>query len=99
MSYPDGRIDTPAESLSREDAIAKITAVVPLSADDLEGFLACSPDEQAALISAYKDAAVPVTSDMWAEVLTIMKTCIELATLVEPIAGLVSSIFGIAKLF
>jgi hypothetical protein len=103
MSYPDGRIDTDTPTspvrapMSREDAMAAILEVVPLSGEDLAGFLACSDDERAALIVAYKDAAVPITKSMWDEVLAILGACAAFANLVMPIANVVTSVYAATK--
>jgi hypothetical protein len=82
-------------TLSREEAIALIVAVTPLSAADMEGFLACTPEEQAVLVQAYRDAGTMPDPSAWDRVVAVLSQCAELAGLVLPILGVVSGVFAL----
>lgn len=81
-------------SLSRADAIAAIVARTPLSAADIEGFLACSDAERAELIAAYRDSEKMPSLSAWDVFLAGLKLCAELAGYVLPIQGVLSAVFG-----
>lgn len=83
--------------MTRDEAIVKIATLTPLSTVDVAGFLACTDDERAALIAAYRDANVMATASAWDVVLGVLKETAELATLVLPITGAISGIYGLAK--
>jgi hypothetical protein len=81
--------------VTREDAIAAIAGETPLTAADLEGFLACSDIERSELVAAYLDAGKMASASAWDVVIAILKECAELANVVVPLEGAVQGIFGI----
>lgn len=85
-------------ALTRDQAIAEIVSLTPLSTADMEGFLACTDDERATLIDAYRIAGIMPTASAWDHVLSILTTCAELANLVIPITGAISGVFGLGHL-
>lgn len=83
--------------MTRDEAIAAIATLTPLTASDLEGFLACSDDERRVLIETYRDAGVMPSRSAWDVVLDVLKSCAETAALVIPITGAIGGVFGLVK--
>lgn len=81
--------------MTRADAVAEICSRTKLTNADLEGFLACSPAEQAELVEAYRIAGVMPSASAWDVVLEVLGKCAELASLVAPIVGVVQGVFSI----
>lgn len=85
----------PRKALTRDEAIAAISAATPLSPQDLDGFLACTDEERAALIQAYKDAGTMPSASAWDVVLDILKVCADLAALIIPITGAITGVYSL----
>jgi hypothetical protein len=84
--------------VTRDEAMAAILAIVPLSRPELEGFLACSDEERADLVLAYKSAGTIASPSVWSEVLAILGACDALFGLVSPLGGAVQLAYGLAHL-
>jgi hypothetical protein len=82
--------------VTREDAVAAIVDVTPLTRADLEGFLACTDEERAELVAAYRDAGKMPSASAWDVVIDVLKTCVELAGIVSPLVGVIQNVFAIA---
>lgn len=82
-------------ALTRDEAISAILAATPLSAADLDGFLACTDGERATLIQAYVTAGIMPSRSMWDVVLDILRATAELAGLVIPITGALAGVAGL----
>lgn len=82
--------------LTLEEAIQQIAVETPLSEADMRGFLACSPDEQAMLVRAYRVSGRMPSADAWTVVLAILRTTADAAGIVAAIAGAVTAVFGVA---
>ena len=84
--------------MTLEEAIVAISTSTSLSEADVAGVLACSDDERAALIAAYKGAGRMPSASCWDVALEILKGCAETAAMVIPIAGAISGVYGLGKL-
>lgn len=81
--------------MTRDDAIAQISASTKLTPSDVEDLLACSEPELRELVAAYRDADKMPGPDAWTVVLDILKVCGEVAGVVIPLTGAIQGVFGI----
>ena len=81
-----------------EDAIARIVLVTPLSPDDMRGFLACTDEEKAVLVEAYRVSGKMPSKSAWAIVLDVLRLCDDAAGIIAPIAGAITSVFAVAAI-
>ena len=76
--------------------MVSLATITKLSATELEGFFACTDDDRKLMVQAYKDSGAIPTTDTWDEVISVLKTCAELAGYVLPIINVVQAVFTIA---
>lgn len=85
---------------SFEDVIVQFAAQTGFSTQDVRDLL--SPDltdnDRKNLLQFYKDARAPVPESTWKTVLAILGDCEQVASLVIPIAGAISGVYGLTKL-
>jgi hypothetical protein len=83
--------------MTRNEAIVALTTITHLNNEELEGFFACSDQERALLVKAYKDAGTVPDKSTWDEVIEVIKTCSELAGYAVPILNVVQLIFSLVE--
>ena len=82
--------------LSRAEATAQIAMLVPAwSPEVVESFLRCTDEDRAAILCCLRDSQVSPPANVWTKVLEVVKDCAEIASLVIPIEGAISGVFGI----
>ena len=84
--------------MTREEAVAKIVALTPMSEPDINGLLDCSPEELALIVQSIKDRGVMPDRSAWDVVVTVLGACVSVANVVIPLTGAISGIYGVAKL-
>ena len=85
-------------SLELQTTIATLASATHLTAADWEDFLSCSDEQRAQLVQVYKDCGWMPTPSFWVTALRIIGACVEVASLVTPIAEAVQAVYGIATL-
>ncbi len=85
-------------AMTREDAVAQILALTPLTDAEVNGLLDCSSDELSLLVASVKGRGAMPTVSTWDVVVAILKGCAETAGLVIPIVGAISGVYGLGKL-
>jgi hypothetical protein len=86
-------------SLTRSQAIAQIAVLVPTwSEANVRGFVAATSDEQALMIQSLIDCGAMPGPSAWDAIIAVLKLCAELASLVTPLTGVISGVYGVAKL-
>ncbi len=86
-------------TLSLDDARTQIQAILPdMGPKDVADLF--SPDitetDAVLILTAYKDYAAMREITVWEKVLAVLNVCVQVAGIVAPIAGAVSSVFGVA---
>jgi hypothetical protein len=85
-------------SLELQTTIASLASATHLTAADWEDFLSCSDAQRAQLVQVYKDCGWMPSASFWTVALKIIGACVEVASLVTPIAGVVQAVYGVATL-
>jgi hypothetical protein len=85
-------------SLELQTTIASLASATHLTAADWEDFLSCSDAQRAQLVQVYKDCGWMPSASLWTVALKIIGACVEVASLVTPIAGVVQAVYGVATL-
>ncbi len=72
------------------DLIVVLTTKTGLSADELSDLLACTPDQQAAMVKVYKDQSWVRDPNTLGNIINILETA-------GAVAGAVAGIWGLAQ--
>ena len=81
---------------TKDDAIAQIKKLSggTLTADDIIGLQNCTPDQMAAILTAYKNLNAKQGSPFWAEVAAILKQVPDWAHTASTILGVLTTVFA-----
>ena len=73
--------------MTSDEAIVALATTTGLSPAEWQDFLACTPDQQAAIAQTYRDASWVQRRDTFAEVLAILGAAATVAGAVSGLAG------------
>ena len=79
--------------MTKEVAIAQITALTPLTADDIVGLQRCSEPQLELILRAYKTSGESAAKGMWEKVASILQQVPEWVGTGATIVGLIAKIF------
>lgn len=84
--------------MTYEQALVALATKTGMSPDDWRDFLACSPDQQRALVRAYADQSWVRSPDTFGEVLAILGVIGTIAGVVSGVAGAASAVAALKSL-